>query len=432
MAINIDDLPLELLEYILDFLQDKQLFQIERVSRKWNVCVLKKLARKKSLINLDHYSQKFKFDDSSIKYIINNDNIDILKKILTKRNNIKHLDLSSTKVIGKCNLIEIAKLCPKLESIDLRESEFCVKKDEIDEFAKTYGPQIIKCNLGFCENEFMATLFKQIINIEEISFRTWQYGHECFHHLDVYCKKLKVLKWGSLGIDINHYMINVMQKVQHLKIEYVFLSMCNFELNNLTQLTIDGGYSNFIENFGFKTFTNLKRLNIYNFYDFEFESISTFNFPKLESSLILPNLYCHDIPTSFINQVKHIRSLYYHSAALSPSIISYFDQLNSFTWNLINLNDGLSFTQLFQCFEILSKLERLDKIKFQIQVSNMKIKKYFFHKLINFSQSKPNTKFEIVIDKKTSEFGKNFGDFKNLFEETKHLHHLNMEMNFKN
>lgn len=58
-----------MLDYISNFLEDKQLLVIERVSKKWQICVLKLLSLKKVLRRLDHYSHTFK-DKSSYSMII--------------------------------------------------------------------------------------------------------------------------------------------------------------------------------------------------------------------------------------------------------------------------------------------------------------------------------------------------------------------------
>lgn len=78
MCVDINDLSYDLLKYILNFLPDKQLFVVERVSRKWQKCVLM-LEQKKSLEGLDCYSDKFKSANSFYSYIINDNNIGILK-----------------------------------------------------------------------------------------------------------------------------------------------------------------------------------------------------------------------------------------------------------------------------------------------------------------------------------------------------------------
>ena len=94
--------------------------------------------------------------------LINNDNIGILNNILSKCPNTKHLDLSNTRVTDNNSLIEIAKLCTKLESIDFECSEMNVSEDEMNEFGKIIGPQLIKCNLRLINRDFFIIFFKHL------------------------------------------------------------------------------------------------------------------------------------------------------------------------------------------------------------------------------------------------------------------------------
>ena len=80
MNVGINDLSYDLQKYILNFLEDRQLFVVERVSRKWQKCVLKLLTQKNTLKRLIYYSEKFA-QSSSFMNLINNDNIGILKNI---------------------------------------------------------------------------------------------------------------------------------------------------------------------------------------------------------------------------------------------------------------------------------------------------------------------------------------------------------------
>ena len=130
------------------------------------------MAQKKSFKRLEHYLKEFKYELIGI----NDNNIDIPKNILTKCNNIKHLDFLHTKVTGKNNLVAIANLCPKLESIDLRNSSFDVSKQEMEKFGKIIGPQLRRCKLTitYC-NDFMIilkqlkTLKKFILNQKQLN-----------------------------------------------------------------------------------------------------------------------------------------------------------------------------------------------------------------------------------------------------------------------
>lgn len=113
------------------------------VCKKWQKCVLKLLDLKKTLKRLDYYSIKFvnlEFDKHGFiideGFIFIDDNIDILKKILTKCPNIKRFDLLDRVVRDDNNLLVIALLCPKLERIHLIWiSKIVVTEYEMNEFA---------------------------------------------------------------------------------------------------------------------------------------------------------------------------------------------------------------------------------------------------------------------------------------------------------
>ena len=431
MIENINDLSYDLLKYILGFLSDKQLFLVERVCSKWQKCVLKLLAQKETLKRLDHYSLEFIKPSIAIEIIINDDNIEILKKILSKCKNIKALDLSYTHVIGKNNLIQIAKLCPKLESFDFCESEIDVTKDEMEEFGKLIGSQLIKCKFGEVNN-FMI-FFTHLKNIEKITFFTCsiQKDKQLFHHLNVECQNLKVLRWNSYREDIDYQeenMIKVMQRIQHLKVGLSVLLRFKFELNNLTELTI---YPVFVsEKRVFEmTFINVTKLNIYNFNSWDFEMISKFKFPKLEHVSLRQSFY--DMPTSFINQIKHIKSLdfnfnYFSEYHVISLLIPRLNQLTNLIWKGISLCDDPSFHELFQYISLHKSLENME---FEIEDFYMEINQQFFDILINFCKKKPNTKIVIKLPKQ-SKHEQKFFDYKNVFEEIKHLNKLNMELLF--
>lgn len=449
MSVHINDLSYDLLKQILGFLPDKQLFFIESVCIKWQKCVKKLLAQKQVLHCLDNYSLKFQNQGFGQKVIIDNSNINILKKILSKCCNIKQLDLSDTKVTGENNFITIANKCPKLERINFNGSNIDVSEDEINEFAKMIGPQLTKCSLIFIYY-FNLTLFKHLENIEDISFTSDKKEQEqqLFHYLNIKGKHLKVLKWNSSrkNLDfinddfINDDFINVIQRIEHLKICLSNLLEFKFEMNNLTELTIYQGLD-VNKNMVGMTFANLKKLNIVNFSDSNYDSISNFEFPKLESANIINEFY-YKIPTSFIDKMKDIKSLEYYCCDydLIPSMVLSMKQLTNFVWVGISLSSCSSFSQLYQCFDLLSHHESLENIEFRICDSNITVDLDFFEKLIILCKAKPKTKTVIRIPKPSDSVTnvninpkviKKINDYKKLFDSTSHLHKLNMELLYK-
>ena len=433
MSVHINDLPFELLDTILDFLPFRQQFMVERVCKKWQESIRKLLDQKKTLKLNYLYSKEIQFS-------VDDSNIDIFKNILLKCPNIKELDFHDGFVSGNNNLLAIAKLCPNLERIHF--DKICVSKNEMEKLAKIIGPQLITFECLHINNIFVFILLKHLKNIEEITLEADKIlpTKTIFHHLNSKCNNLNVLDWKPYDYENVNYQdenfINVMKRIQHLKIRALIISRFNFKMDNLTELTLYRCFND-DDMRKQKIFTNLKKLNIHHFVENDFEIISEFKFPKLESVSIkgfdFQNMI---IPISFISQIEHIKSFeYFVSNGLLSSIPSIILQLNQLTelkqfdWDLIILfDDNLSY--LFQCFDILSQHESLQNIRVKIDDANMKFKQ--FDKLINFCKAKPNTRIVIKIPKYKCVFDKNYRKFakhyKKLFEEKKHFHKLNMEL----
>ena len=440
MSVQINDLSFDLLKYIFEFLPDKHLFVIESVCTRWQKCVNKLLGQKQVLLRLDQYSSKFENQDDGQRVIIDDNNIEILKKILTKCSDIKQLDLSDTKVTGNNNLIAIANLCPKLEGINLTGSSIEVDQYEINEFAKLIGPQLIKCNLRFIYN-FTLILLENLKSIEKLSFISYtNEQNKLFHYLNINGKNLSTLKWNCSKQNFdpeNQDLINVLQRIKNLKIALSFLLKFKFEMDNLAKLTI---YQNLeFENKRIEmTFNNLKKLKLINISEKNFMFISEFKFPKLESVKIINEFY-YEIPKSFIEQIKHIKTLEYECGDynLIPSMVLPINKLTNFIWRWISLSNEYSYSQLYQCFDLLSQNQTLKNIEFWIYDPNMNIDMDFYGKLFNFSKAKPNTKTKIfqykIIDKPSdliieSKANIRINHYKKQFDDAKHLYKLNMDL----
>ena len=115
MSVHINDLSSDLLTYLFDFLPDNQIIKLEIVCKKWQNVVFRVLQRKENF-NFRRYFMTFKpirpmFHDSSSWWcIIDDNNIDIFKKIASKCPNIKHLDFVETYITNAKNLISIVNL----------------------------------------------------------------------------------------------------------------------------------------------------------------------------------------------------------------------------------------------------------------------------------------------------------------------------------
>lgn len=405
-----DYLPFELMFNILEYLDDKELFMVEAVNSKWQKCVRILLSRKKTLKCLDYYSRKFLdqgYHHSTVKkYIINHNNIDILKNIFKKCPNIRKIDLSNTKVIGKNNLIAIGNSCTKLEAINFNRSKIDVSEHEMEEFGKTTGSQLIKCSFDYCDN-LMLAMINHLKNIEELSFTSSNRKiiKRIFHDLNYNCNNLKVLEWKPLREDffLDDNLVNVFQRIKHLKVRLsiiVNLKLMdeNFEFTNLNELTINQIVTpiHIIVDEQMMmpmTFNNLTKLNIKNLSGFEFNLMSKFKFPKLESVSISKS----KIPTSFIDQIKNIKSFECSYNDFNSSMIFPLSQLTNLTLNKIALNDGQKLPKLYQCFDTLSQHKQLKNIIFEITESNMLINKEFIEKLINFGKQNSDTKIIFKI-----------------------------------
>ena len=455
MSVNMNDLPFEMLECILVFLEDKRLFLVERVCKKWQKCVLKLLGQKESLKHLDYYSDKFK-DPTNGSIIINDFNIDILKKILVKCKNIKHLNFKDYKITSKIdpfnrssnNLISIANLCPQLESIDLSYSSsqfwlpnYCT--EELNEFGKIIGPQLIKCKLQ--KSLFRTLIFNYLKRIKDISFssNTNEETKKLFNHLNIECQNLNILEWNSDAEDINYqdeHFIIVMQRIKHLKIDLPTLTRFKFNLDNLTELTVSKISWNVERNIEM-SFCNLTKLNLIDFDECNLELIEKFKFPNLKH-VYFSYLSCggnfYQFPSSFIHQIKHINSFTFDCQHLTLSTIKQLKQLNDFVWLGIEVLEKQSFLDDFisNCFDVLSKHQSLQNIKLEFNDSNKLINISFYEELISLYHAKPNTRIIIKIPKCTSESlseseaDKKFYDYKKLFDDTKHLYKFNMELMF--
>lgn len=120
---SIDLLNCDLLTYLLDFLTDYELFEIESVNKKWQKCVRKLLTRRiaefpRTLLfelAFERILSNYPEDFEEI-FVIDDINIHIAKSILSRCQNVKYLNFGYSTIISTFEnnlLIELAKLCPK-------------------------------------------------------------------------------------------------------------------------------------------------------------------------------------------------------------------------------------------------------------------------------------------------------------------------------
>ena len=343
--------------------------------------------------------------------------------------NIKELDLSFTILTGSNNLYEIAKLCPKLQRITVFKTKIYISKKTINEFAQIIGPQLIKVCLYNSSIIFTKILFKYLKNIEEIDFTTVSKQHEknFFHHLNLNRKNLKRLYWiphHSEMIDFNDDMISVMQRISQLEIVLHDFAKFQFETNNLVELQLNSFQYLDVNVINEMTFNNLMKLTIKNFTENDFNAISKLIFPKLQS-LYLNTYEVFSIPTPFINQVKHIKT--FESNSIIPSIISSmksFKRLINYECHEQVLTEH-EFNNIVKSLEIISKHKSLENVKINFRI-DCDYNTELFEKIANLCESKPKTKIVMKVYEVTNSHVPN--QYKKAFEETRHLHKINMKM----
>ena len=250
-----------------------------------------------------------------------------------------------------------------------------------------------------------------------------------FHNLNVKCINLKILEWNSFSDDniySDEHFICVMQRIQHLKTDLLILSRIQFNLDNLTELTLFNyhGFNDIIN----MTFDNVTKLNI--IHDLNDESISNFKFPKLEYLNCECNL---SNISSFINQFKQIKTFDqecdFDISIISQLIKTQLNQLTNLICNEICLfNDSMLL--LYELFVVLSNHKSLQNIKLTIKDFDLEISNEFYDKLISLFNAKSNTKITISILERKIETNQNFNQYKKLFDHIKHLYKLNMQMSF--
>lgn len=421
MSININDLSHDLLAYIFDFLSIKESCKIELVCKKWDESVRKSLARKESLSPITCYKQFWVGEHRFSGSVINNHNIECLKKMVSKCPNINSIDLSNIRLNESGILLKIAKLFPKLKKINLHSTIIYASQEEVDEFARMVGPQLTKCNLlnltGICCRNIKETILKQLKNIEWIKFTTYDREETLllFHYL-YECENLKRLYWAidshiiDEKIDLEDEKIaTVFQRINYFKTGADFIYPLRYDLSNLTQLKI--AFTIQIERY-FVTFPNVIKLTVVIEEDSdELTAISGFRFPKLEFAH-LKNNTC-DISTNYFQLIQNVKSL--KCEWLRENIISSLQSLD----NLVNFTGSIEKNPLlYDCIDALSQHDSVQNI--QLKIFTCDFNETVFEKIKNLCQAKSDAKIKIHFDCKHytginhQDFFAKFTNFKNL------------------
>ena len=261
-------LPNEIICLILEYLPTEQLFQLQIVNKQWKGCA-RKVIRGRMSVLFGVKSDKISVTNSTlhVPYYLNENNLAIIKKIISKCSNVKTFSLNYYMTCTN-NLMSITDLLPELE---------------------------------------------------EVSFKTKnkQKDKQLFTKLNK-CKNLKKLKWeGHYGTKMdNQNVINVLRRVNHLQIKlyhFVQLKMGNL-MDNLIELRIDN-FGNHCERILVDencqemdsiTFPNLKKLWL-EIQQSCLNLIAKLEFPQLEFVDFF--FYDNQPNQRFVEQIKNVKIL---------------------------------------------------------------------------------------------------------------------------
>lgn len=267
--------------------------------------------------------------------------------------------------------------------------------------------------------------------IEEIEFEFFddeKDTQELFRHLNINCQNLKSFGWLKFNYNLNidyHDInfVNVMQRINRLDIKLNNITKFTFQMDNLTELTLHGLFEYDNEMIDL-TFKNLTKLKINDFDDDAFTIISKLKFPQLE--IVSINNLTAEIPNSFVNQIKQIKSLSILKCNyFNVNLISTLKMLKNFVFELTHPLD-YSDQFLAELFNGLAVHKSIQNIKIQI-VEDGTFDHEIFENIIKLTQTKPNAIIKIMVREKDT-FDQSFEDYKKKFEETKKFIKINMKI----
>ena len=441
---SIDSLNSDLLIYLFNFLPTKQLFKIESVNKKWQKCVRKLMDKRITELKIsDQLYRNFikKVENNNIfygfrksYYVMNDTNIVVIKNILLRCQSVKYLDLRSCKITSKGNnLIEVAKLLPKLERICLADATIQVPHNKWNQFTKLIGPKLIECNvmLDKSSNNFnlLKALFKEFKNIEKLEFDSRKNDQELFAFLNS-CD-LRHLKWNNYVYNYAYEnLINfektIFQRLNYLRCTLHTFTQFNCKMDNLIELEIWSWNIDEQINIQYKQmdqieFPNLKRLTI----DLEVGEMKLFsklNFPNLEYLFVQQfQGYLPENEIIFFNLFKKCKEIEFNLFKLT-------EQLYKFT-NLTKLKltcFGMSHEEKSKSLDIITNHKQLEQIIIEnISFNFRDIDEYtdIFDRINNLKNKKPNAEISVSIFFYIELFAENFyetiDEYKKSFERTK-------------
>ena len=364
---SIDSLDCDILTYLLSFLPNIQLFKIESVNKKWQKCVRKLINRR---IN------EFTATDLRLGKLrcssIDDQSTDKIKNYLSRCQSVKYLNFMHCKICSSKhnNLLEIAKLCPKLNGINITSSRIELTDNQWDEFVKFIGPKLTECNCAvFPKNQHNLKLIKKLFNqfrmIETVEFDTPtpEWATELFGHLNS-CENLNKLIWNkilSYCPIVTNQIANVINRIKYLEINFKDFTYLNCKMDNLIDLKFILSY-NGIDQFNQMDsieFPNLKRLSIdLKMSSYQFNAISKLEFPNLEFACIYYTINTMSCSPDFGN-VFDVEAL--HDDQQIFQLLKNVNQLQCF--NLPLTDQIFTFNKLTEIKLICNEMKPDDKLK---------------------------------------------------------------------
>ena len=137
---EINDLPIEILCFILEFLPSKKLNDLKIVNKRWQDCInqalskritklkIKKKFKKENFffgfIKIGKLDQSFAISNSTlfVPNFINKNNLDLFEKWLLVFPNIKSMNLDGNFSYGNFYLSSLTHLLPKLEEVSFKST----------------------------------------------------------------------------------------------------------------------------------------------------------------------------------------------------------------------------------------------------------------------------------------------------------------------
>ena len=361
--------------------------------------------------------------------VIYDNNIDVIKNILFRCQHIKYLNFEFTRICPNKNgnlLLEIAKLCPKLERIKFNNSLIYLNDNEWEQFSESIAPKLIGCNI-FLNNKsednikFIRILLKHFKLIESLELNTWDYkwDQQLFDHLNSY-ENLKKLVWNYKSIIQSHKITDqnaVFQRLNYLKTNYNQFVELNCKMDNLIKLKLsfDDDYypiDNHLKQMDEIEFPNLKMLFFNNLSSGQLKSISKLKFPNLNFLHITYNIHeeCNfnEDQQIFAKLFKNVNQLYCSNISLALT-----EQFNSFV-SLTKLTyecEYMSIDDHLTAFDIITKHKSLEEITIS-EISffddRIDLMRRFFDGIIKFGQEKSNARISISMGIIENEENKTF------------------------